>query len=66
MESQMTKLNYNLIAGVGGWVIIYTTVIASAGFYFGKDYADKQTATIHAAVKAAIATPAPLATVPKQ
>jgi hypothetical protein len=61
------KSNVNMILAVSGWAVIFTALVASAGFYFGYQYREGQVKHDAQIIKAATATPAPApaAEVPK-
>ena len=47
------------IAAIAGWSIIFTVVVAGAGFYFGYQYRASEQAKTHAAVQDALKAAAP-------
>jgi uncharacterized protein HemX len=58
---ESNKISTKFVLGIAGWVIIATTLVAGAGFYFGYQYKASQDAKTSAAVKDALkaAQPAP-------
>jgi len=64
-SDKKSTFNIKAVLGYMGWAIIYTAIIAGAGFYYGAQSQAKAQADIKAAVEQATA-PAPQAPVSLQ